>query len=228
MKKPTVKTFLSGLIIICSLGLIGYGLISSPPGHDWLMKHYLKSDQTLTRQKIEHNQHQKANFDPQAVHAIKAEDLLRSWNNSVQPIGYMTIPAVKMKNRIFKGYGLRGDNLLYGVATMKPKQIMGSGNYALAGHYMHNQTIFHNLHRVKVGNKVYLTDLKLIYKYRVTKVLTSVSNRRMDLIDDQLLAPQITLVTCENLTTSNLRTVVQGDLLGTYTVTAAKLRKLGI
>lgn len=217
------------IVIIC-LGLLCfiYGLASSQWGHNLLMKHYTNKTEMVSHNKIENNLKRKANFDPRSVHALRASDMVRGWNYKAKPIGYLVIPSLNMKNSIFNGYGLHGNNLLYGVATMKPNQIMGAGNYALAGHYMNTQTVFHNLSKAKVGKNVYLTDLKFIYKYRISSVKHGVSEKRVDVIDDHMEMTQVTMITCESLTGGSLRTIVQGDLLATYLVTNKKLKQLNL
>ncbi|BDR59443.1 hypothetical protein XA3_18840 [Xylocopilactobacillus apicola] len=192
------------------------------------MKHYVNQTDVISHKQIENNKKKKANFDPKVVHSLKSSDMIKGWNYKVSPIGYIVIPTVDIRNPVFKGYGESGNNLLHGVGTMKPNQIMGAGNYALAGHYMNNQTVFHNLSKAKVGEDVYLTDLKFFYKYRISSIQRNVAANRTDLIEDHLNMTQITMITCESLVADSLRTVVQGNLLATYKVTHRELYKLGL
>lgn len=57
---------------------------------------------------------------------------------------------------------------------------MGKGNYALAGHNMSNlgpKVLFSPLYyRAKVGQKIYLTDMKNVYTYKITCDLTLAKN----------------------------------------------------
>ncbi|MCH4009495.1 class A sortase [Companilactobacillus sp.] len=120
----------------------------------------------------------------QKVKAVSTSDLLASYRGDKNVIGFMSIPSRKIKNQIYNGYGDNGQNMLYEVSTMKPEQVMGAGNYASAVHYMDGNTVFHNLHNVNFGDMVYLTDLNLIYKYRVTKKIGKKSPYNTDVIKD--------------------------------------------
>lgn len=119
----------------------------------------------------------------------------------------MSIPAVKMVNPIINGYGETGDYLALGACTMKSNQIMGQSNYALAGHYMDSDTVFHSLNKVTKGMNVYLTDLKQIYVYQVNNV-TTIDKYDVNVINDVPNQQLVTLLTCVGMQQTPYRTLV--------------------
>ncbi len=74
---------------------------------------------------------------------------------------------------------------------------MGKGNYPLAGHHMTRKDIlFSPLYfKSKVGDRVYVTDMKSVYTYRLYQ-RTFIAATRVDVVN-QTKAPIITLITCD-------------------------------
>ena len=114
-------------------------------------------------------------------------------------IGQLTIPSINKNIAIFDG--LENNSLMYGACTMKPHQVMGTGNYALAGHYCRNDKIlFGGLFGIKKGDVIKLTNKKNIYEYEAYKMM-KVKDDRTDLIGDGLInsdggKPIVSLMTC--------------------------------
>lgn len=110
-------------------------------------------------------------------------------------VGVISIPKIKMKLPIYEG--LNNTNLLSGAGTMRPKQKMGKGNYALAGHHMTNPHIlFSPLQNIKVGNTIYLiSKSKKVYSYRVTQKKI-ISKYQINYIKNVSKKRIITLITC--------------------------------
>ena len=104
---------------------------------------------------------------------------------------------------------------------------MGKGNYALAGHNMSNlgpKVLFSPLYyRAKVGQKIYVTDMKRVYIYQITSK-RFVSKYRVDLVKNTHKR-QITLITCD--ATGANRLAVRGKYIGNvdYKNTPATVRK---
>lgn len=115
-------------------------------------------------------------------------------------IGQLVIPAINKNIVIFDG--LENNALYHGAATMKAGQKMGTGNYAIAGHYCEDSSLlFGGIVDLKKGQLVKLTDKNKIYFYRIfeTKV---VPDTRVDLIEDAYQKtlkrknPILSLMTC--------------------------------
>ena len=112
-------------------------------------------------------------------------------------IGQLVIPSIKANLIIFKG--LSEYELYAGVGTMKSGQIMGEGNFAIAGHYAENSILFGDLTSVKVDDIIRITDKKKIYEYKVFETRV-VDPTQIYLINDDLAIergnPIISLMNC--------------------------------
>lgn len=186
-----------------------------------------KIENNLSLKQISKAKQEPANYQPQNTtdadtktvidNAIKAKH--------IQPLGKMSIPAINMKNLILNGYGNDGAYMALGACTMKD-ETMGQGNYALAGHYMASNTIFHSLSKTPINAKVYITNLKKIYEYQVT------SNQTINKLDTSVLddtpQPTITLITCVGLNITPYRTCVKGKLISVKPATQANLKKVAL
>lgn len=94
---------------------------------------------------------------------------------------------------------------------MKPEQRLGEGNYALASHSVQNKTLlFSPLEFISVQQKIYLTDLKNIYTYKVN-FKEKVDPTRVEFIDNIPQKKLLTLITCGD-DEAKTRLIVQGEL----------------
>lgn len=111
--------------------------------------------------------------------------------------GAIAIPNINMSIPIFNA--LNNYNLTYGAGTMKENQVMGEGNYALAGHnYPNNPKIlFSPLVNIKPGDIIYLTDFRYIYIYD-TLALYTIKPTQVDVINDTEGITELTLITCND------------------------------
>lgn len=91
--------------------------------------------------------------------------------------------------------GLSNTNMAIGACTMRSDQVMGEGNYPLAGHCMTSSgSLFSPLENVQIGNKVYITDMTTIYVYKIN-IKKIVEPTAVWLVDNTK-SPIITLITC--------------------------------
>ncbi|MFE5473809.1 class A sortase [Bacillus safensis] len=124
-------------------------------------------------------------------------------------LGMVAIPSVGIDLAILKGS--TKDNLYKGATTLKDNQLMGKGNYTLAGHHMKDETLFFGkLHEMKVSDKILLTDKKNIYVYVMTK-RKNIHETEVDILNDGK-GSEVTLITCDKPTSTEYRTVVIGEL----------------
>lgn len=143
-------------------------------------------------------------------------ELLGTFNPSLtiqkkNVVGGIYIPKANINLPIL--YGSTNKNLNVGATTMKPTQVMGEGNYALAGHNARNRSIlFAGLRYLNVEEnpKVYITDKNKLYEYTLTSSQI-VKPSKVDVIADVDGQRMITLVTCYAWDGSN-RLVLQGEL----------------
>ncbi len=83
---------------------------------------------------------------------------------------------------------------------MKEGQVMGKGNYSLAGHHMNNKAlVFGGLIDIEKGSIIKLTNKTTVYEYKVYETLV-VSDTQIDMVSDNIAKkkgkPVISLMTC--------------------------------
>ncbi|KRL13022.1 hypothetical protein FD09_GL002562 [Schleiferilactobacillus perolens DSM 12744] len=175
--------------------VVGILLIFNEPIKNWLVSTMSERQMNVSRQQIQENELHKGQFDFAKVKSIDTTQVVQAAVNSdVSVIGKLAIPAVGMRLPIVKG--LSDAALSTGGGTMKPDQVMGEGNYALAGHYMTNKGIlFSPLEDTQLGQQVYLTDLEHVYIYKITwkKIVDPTA---VYLINDVSGDTMVTLITC--------------------------------
>ena len=194
-KKPSrVKAWLLRLFFIVVI-VISLGLIFNQQVKDFLVDHYQPA---VSRQTIQQNKQKKGDYDFSNVKSLDLKTVAQARLNKqkINVIGEISIPAIKMNLPIAKG--VTNLTLALAAGTMRDDMVMGKGNYALAGHNMHTKNIlFTPLYRKsKVGQKIYLTDLKHVYQYKIYK-RTFIAATRVDVVNDTPNRNIITLITCD-------------------------------
>lgn len=191
---------------------IGLVLIFNEPIKNWLVSTMSQRQMNVTRQQIQQNELSKGEFDFSKVKSIDTTQVVKAAVKSdASVIGKLAIPAVGMHLPIVKG--LSDTALSTGGGTMKPNEVMGQGNYALAGHYMTNKGIlFSPLENTQLGQKVYLTDLEHIYIYEITwkKIVDPTA---VYLLNDVEGETMVTLITCADGGVN--RWAIRGHLVST-------------
>ncbi len=214
-----MKKKIFGLLII----LVGLILIFITP----IMKLYIngKVDKTLDdfnelkQEEIADNNKEEGDFNFDNISEISPSKVLLNPGaiNKDLIIGQIVIPSLDMNLTIFKG--LSENELFAGVGTMKAGQVMGEGNYSIAGHYAENNTLFGDLTDIKIGDIVKITDKEKIYEYKIYNT-EIVSPNEIGLIADNVAEergnPIISLMNCyyEGKTFTGNRFFAFGDLVG--------------
>lgn len=193
-------------IVLTAIGIFLFAMI---PLSDYIINSISKQAvEELSIENIRQGEQADADFDFDQVQEINASSFTSLLNFSDEAIGVISIPEVSMELPIFKG--LDNDKLMVGAGTMKENQIMGEGNYALAGHNWRDKTtLFSPLHRVKKGMIIYVKDLQKEYEYRIDKIIM-VDPNRLEVIDETETAT-LTLVTCNHDGTERL--IIQAALV---------------
>ncbi|GEP23398.1 class A sortase [Lentilactobacillus diolivorans] len=145
--------------------------------------------------------------------AVKA----RMASNQIEMVGQILVPKSGIHLPI--GLGVSNTTLALAAGTMRPDQKMGTGNYPLAGHHMVNHyVLFGPLYfKTKVGDRIFLTDMKTIYQYQAYQRKFIAANR-VDVVD-QTRKPIVTLVTCD--ATGAGRLMIRGKLVNKYPLNTA-------
>lgn len=201
-------------ILIFLLIIIGVFLICSPFMKEFLINYmstHFKATE-LTASQLEENNSRSATFDYEAIKPPSVVETIKGSTGFDKEalIGQITINSIQLKLPILKG--MTNQNLLVGATTMREDQVMGEGNYLLAGHHMKNpQLLFSPLMNIKQGAIVELTDLKQTYIYEVTEKKI-ISENEIDVIQDTK-DKELTLITCDKATETNKRLMVKGKLM---------------
>ena len=213
IKESKTRRYLINILLV-TMAIIGIILILNDPIKDYFIKRNSRkySVENLEINDVKKNKEMPASFDFDNVKEIDSKSVfMEQYKNKELPaIGGIAIPSVGINLPIFKG--LSNEALIYGAGTMSKDQVMGKGNYSLASHHTKNpELLFTPLEKVKVGEKIYLTDLENIYVYDITSN-QKVSPDSVHVLDEIPGKNIVTLVTCgesEGIT----RIVVQGDLI---------------
>ena len=213
VKESKTRRYLINILLM-TMAIIGIILILNDPIKDYFIKRNSRkySVENLEINDVKKNKEMPASFDFDNVKEIDSKSIfMEQYKNKELPaIGGIAIPSVGVNLPIFKG--LSNEALIYGAGTMSKDQVMGKGNYSLASHHTKNpELLFTPLEKVKVGEKIYLTDLENIYVYDVTSN-QKVSPDSVYLLDEIPGKNIVILVTCgesECIT----RIVVQVDLI---------------
>lgn len=194
------------LIIIFILGLT---LVFIDPIQDFIIERSgekLNVTQ-LTPKKIQANENidnDTVDFSFEEVQTLSVSDVLKAQSSmhDFPVLGGMAIPSVKLQLPIVKGVSTSA--LAVGAGTMKPEQQLGTGNYALAGHYIEGRDVlFGPLYNVAAGDTIYLTDLTTIYEYTISNKEV-IQATDVHVIDDMDNVNNLTLITCADEGTNRL------------------------
>lgn len=195
-------------IIILIIGLL---LILSPWIKNMIIANMSQVDSSISASQLSDNDKNKAKND---YGAVKRPSLTTVFNNSMNVdknaiIGEIEIKSVKLHLPILKG--TNDANLLGGATTMLENQVMGEGNYSLAGHHMRDEKLlFGPLMKIKKNAEIIITNKKKDYHYRVTETKI-VDETQVDILDDKN-DDRITLFTCDTADATSKRFVVIGQL----------------
>lgn len=186
------------LIIVIAF-LLGMFFFLMDPIKYWIVSYGIDSLRTTTSNatEIEKNTPQASSFQFEEVRELDLQTIVMANMNkaNITILGGISIPNVGMNLPI--GEGVSNATLALTAGTMKKEQVMGEGNYALAGHHMKRQNLlFSPLFKVKIGDPVYLTDLHYIYEYRIEGKST-IEATDIEVIEDRVGEKTLTLITCD-------------------------------
>lgn len=215
-------------IILIILGLI---LISLPYISqkiiDYKTKQSLNLLDDLDVGSIKSNENLEAEFDFDSIRDIDPNSILSGINENYRHamVGHLIISDVGINLPILKG--TTDPHLLVGGTTMRPDQVMGQGNYPLAGHYHKNKDLlFGALMDVEEGMLVKITNKETIYEYKIYDTLV-VPETAVYLIEDgeaeKRGKPVISLMSCYYTSKNGKRFFALGELVDEYPFDLMKL-----
>lgn len=214
-KQKRKNRLIASLFVI--LFMIGVAIFQA----DNILNYFVHQHQTMQFQKLSadelaKNRKKQASFDYDAVEMINNKKIMDSLlsnegANKNYVIAGISIPSVGIRLDIYKGISEYA--LLRGAGTYFPDRELGKGNFVLAGHNMEDEvTLFSPLYRIQKGQKIYVSDGKEIFVYKVSEILT-ISSTQVEVLDDiEKGQPVITLITCADRYAIN-RICVKGKLI---------------
>lgn len=150
---------------------------------------------------------------------LGSQELFEAYRHDI--IGQLIIEDLDIDLAVFNG--LNNDKLLVGVSTMKANQVMGQGNFSIAGHYASGDNVlFNRLPKIQTGTVVKLTDLDTVYEYVIYKTQL-VPATSLHLIENteatQHGKPIISLMSCFYFDHPDERWFAFGELVNSYPYT---------
>ena len=218
------KTNIS-IIILRVLGIIllivGVALIFNKQISNQMIRHNQQSTLNgLNKSKVTENLRKKGMYDFSKVKSLGIAQATRSQVKKTSgAIGALEIPDVNMSLPIM--LGMSDDAMSTGGGTMRADQVMGKGNYPLAGHYMTAKGIlFSPLEDVKRGELIYLTNLNKVYVYRI--YMKKIVDPTAVWLVDNTKKNIVTLITCAD--GGKNRWAIRGNLIKTEKATDNNLK----
>lgn len=214
-----IKRILSVLVII--LGILVFTL---PYIVNMVIKNTTKANsdyvKTISSEELKKNQKKRVTFDFSSVEDIDVNSTLINIGKIDRNLilGQLLIPDLNLDLPILKG--ISKINLLAGAATMKDDQVMGKGNYSLAGHHMNNKALlFGGLMDIKNGSIIKLSNKITVYEYMVYETFV-VPDTQINMISDNIATKKgksvISLMTCYHSSRTGKRFFALGELVKEY------------
>ncbi|EAO56082.1 Sortase [Bacillus thuringiensis serovar israelensis ATCC 35646] len=198
-------------IVAILLFVVG-GVLIGKPFYDGYQAEKKQTENVQAVQKMDYEKHETEFVDASKINQPDLAEVANASLDKKQVIGRISIPSVSVELPVLKASTEK--NLLTGAATVKENQVMGKGNYALAGHNMSKKgVLFSDIASLKKGDKIYLYDNENEYEYAVTGV-SEVTPDKWEVVEDHG-KDEITLITCVSVKDNSKRYVVAGDLVGT-------------
>lgn len=204
MNKKKIYSILALLLFIVG------GVLIAKPFYDGYKAGKMQDENIQAIKKMKYEKQETKFVDASKINQPDLADVANATLDKKQVIGRMSIPSIGIELPILNGSTEK--NLLSGAATVKEKQEMGKGNYALAGHNMSKKgVLFSDISKLKKNDKVYLYDSENEYEYAVEQV-TEVTPDKWEVVEDHG-KNEVTLITCTSVLDNSERYVVSGDLV---------------
>ena len=198
-------------IVAILLFVVG-GVLIGKPFYDGYQAEKKQTENVQAVQKMDYEKHETEFVDASKINQPDLAEVANASLDKKQVIGRISVPSVSVELPVLKASTEK--NLLSGAATVKENQVMGKGNYALAGHNMSKKgVLFSDIASLKKGDKIYLYDNENEYEYAVTGV-SEVTPDKWEVVEDHGKG-EITLITCVSVKDNSKRYVVAGVLVRT-------------
>ncbi|CAG9613088.1 Sortase A [Bacillus rhizoplanae] len=204
MNKKRIYSILALLLFVVG------GILIAKPFYDGYKAGKMQEENLQTIKKMKYEKQEIKFADASNIKQPDLADVANASLDEKQVIGRMAIPTIGLELPILNSSTEK--NLLSGAATVKEKQEMGRGNYALAGHNMSKKgVLFSDISNLKKNDKVYLYDSENEYEYAV-KQITEVTPDKWEVVEDHG-KDEVTLITCASVLDNSKRYIVSGDFV---------------
>ncbi|MGG2067149.1 class A sortase [Bacillus sp. S14(2024)] len=204
MNKKRIYSILALLLFVVG------GILIAKPFYDGYKAEKIQGENLQNIKRMKYEKQETKFVDASKIKQPGLADVANASLDKKQVIGRMAIPTIGLELPILNSSTEK--NLLSGAATVKEKQEIGKGNYALAGHNMSKKgVLFSDISKLKKNDKVYLYDNENEYEYEVQRV-TEVTPDKWEVVEDHG-KDEVTLITCASVLDNSKRYVVSGDLM---------------
>lgn len=214
MKKTVAAILILIGIILLSMPFISQKII------EYRMKVHRDLLNSLDANELRKNDSMEVDYDYSSVRDMDINSIFSGVNQSYKDVivGHIVISDLDISLPILKG--TTNEHLMVGATTMKADQVMGEGNYPLAGHYAKNKKIlFASLMDIEKDTIVKITDKETIYKYKIYKT-SLVPDTSIHLLDHEVAEkhgkPVISLMSCYYTSKNGKRFFAFGELIDKY------------
>lgn len=128
-------------------------------------------------------------------------------------LGVLQIEKINLEIPIFDE--LSEENLKLGLTTIKEQEVVGEGNFSVAGHRSHTfGKMFNRLHEVEYGDFIHVKTTEATYIYKVVQK-EIIPKEQVQVLSEVEGKKLITLITCHPLYQKDPpnRLMVQGELV---------------
>lgn len=211
MKKKNRKIKLSNVLILLGVIIISLNVFFIVIIEPILMSMKIEDIWNIDAKEIKANNQRIFESSDIQLEVLDTSEIKIDLNNQ-KVVGFISIPNVDLSLPILRG--ATSENLDISATTILENQVMGEGNYPIAGHRtIHPDTLFSPLSRVRKEDEIYLTDKDKIFIYKVEsiRIVDPETIEVLDITENKVVT---TLITCFGKK-SEFRRVVVGVLIKT-------------
>jgi len=203
------KQKLSNLLIMIGIIVIGLNVFFIVILEPYLLEKKISKVWALSGEDIYRNNQKEFETSELNLELVETNSLLNEIDET-KVIGFIGIPNVELSLPLLRGATI--ENLDVSASTIFDEQVMGKGNYPVAGHRtVLPDTLFSPLIRVEIGDEIYLTDKTSIFIYRINKI-EIVTPEQIEVLNPPQEGSIVTLITCSGKN-SEFRRIVVGKLI---------------
>ncbi|WP_010098075.1 class D sortase [Ornithinibacillus scapharcae] len=196
------------LVLGITLLLIGFILLSIPIYDGWKQSRDSQALEEALELIKEQGELMETNYESSSNRKLEKQIDSTFSNEELRNVIELEIPSIDLKEKVLTETNEL--NLSIALTQLKPNQVVGKGNFAIAGHrgYL-NEDYFLNLPEVKKDDEIFLHAQGNKYVYKV-KEINEIEPTEVEVVSDREGKKEVTLITCT--TDGRNRIAVTGEL----------------